>query len=80
MIKKSFAADVFADPACGRQDDGVGDEITVRTHVASSVVAERLPEMCGKATLATEVSRTSITVASITDTAISHGLKLGTHC
>ena len=34
----------------------------------------------GRATLATDVSSTSITVASITETAMSHGLKLGTHC
>src|ERR1700686_1894879 len=35
--------------------------------------------MWGKATFATEVSRTSMKVASITEAAISHGLKLGTH-
>ncbi len=51
----------------------------MRTHVASSVVAERLPAMCGRDTFATAVSRTSMKVASITDAAISHGLKRGTH-
>jgi hypothetical protein len=45
--------------------------------VASSVVAERLPAMCGKATLAIEVSMTSMKVGSITDTAISQGLIAG---
>ena len=52
----------------------------MRTQVASSVVADRLPAMCGSATFATEVSSTSINVASITETAISHGLNVGTHC
>src|ERR1051325_11612210 len=33
--------------------------------------------MCGNATLATEVSSSSIKVASMTDTGISQGLKLG---
>jgi hypothetical protein len=33
--------------------------------------------MLGTATLATDVSRTSKTVASITDAAISHGFTLG---
>src|SRR5258705_3293954 len=36
--------------------------------------------MCGRATFATEVSSTSITVASMTEIAMSQGLKLGTHC
>ena len=49
------------------------------THVASSGVAERLPAMCGSETFATAVSRTSMKVASITETAMSHGLKRGTH-
>jgi hypothetical protein len=35
--------------------------------------------MCGKATLATEVSSTSMKVASMTDAAISHGLNVGVH-
>ncbi len=37
-------------------------------------VAERLPAMCGRATLATLVSSTSMNVASITVPAITHGL------
>ncbi len=36
------------------------------THVASSLVAERLPAMYGSATDAMEVSSTSMKVASIT--------------
>ena len=40
----------------------------------SSTPAERLPAMCGKATLATLVSSTSIKVASITVMAITQGL------
>ena len=51
----------------------------MRTHVASSGVAERLPAMCGSETFATAVSSTSMNVASITEIAMSHGLKRGTH-
>src|SRR5512140_1864312 len=46
----------------------------VRTHVDSSTVAERLPAMCGSATLATLVSSTSMKVASMTVMAMIHGL------
>src|SRR6266436_7769056 len=46
----------------------------VRTHVASSIVAERLPAMCGSDTFTTVVSNTSMKVANITETAISQGL------
>jgi hypothetical protein len=35
--------------------------------------------MWGRATLATEVSRTSMKVPSITEAAMSHGLKDGCH-
>ena len=40
----------------------------------SSALADKLPEMCGNATLAMEVSSTSINVASVTVTAITQGL------
>src|SRR5712671_5034116 len=46
----------------------------VRTHVLSSCPAERLPAMWGKATLAMEVSSTSMKVASVTAKAIIQGL------
>src|SRR5579884_2831910 len=46
----------------------------VSTQVASSLLAPTLPAMCGSATLATLVSRTSIKVASITVAAMHHGL------
>src|SRR4051794_24019846 len=49
----------------------------VRTQVASSVVAERLPAMCGRATFATLVSSTSMKVASMTVAAITQGLTSG---
>src|SRR4029077_12500622 len=49
----------------------------VSTQVASSGVADRLPAICGSATLATLVSSTSIKVASITVTAMIHGLMTG---
>ncbi len=46
----------------------------VRAHVASSMVTDRLPAMWGSDTLTTVVSSTSMNVASITETAMSHGL------
>src|SRR4029077_19143621 len=49
----------------------------VSTQVASSGVADRLPAICGSATLATLVSSTSMKVASITVRAIIHGLTTG---
>src|SRR5215472_7489546 len=48
----------------------------VRIQVLSSWPAERLPAMCGRATLAMEVSSTSMKVASVTVTAMIHGLML----
>ena len=49
------------------------------THVACSGVAERLPAMWGSATLATEVSSTSMKVPSITEIAMRTGLVRGRH-
>ena len=49
----------------------------VRTHVVSSTVAERLPAMCGSATLTTVVSSTSMNVPSMTATATIQGLITG---
>ena len=46
----------------------------VSAHVASSMVADRLPAMCGSDTFTTVVSSTSMKVANITETAISQGL------
>src|SRR5208282_6057568 len=46
----------------------------VRTQVDSSAPADKFPEMCGKATFAIDVSSTSMNVASVTVTAITHGL------
>ena len=43
----------------------------------SSWLAERLPAMCGSATLAIETSSTSMNVASVTVRAIAQGLCLG---
>jgi len=51
----------------------------VSTHVDSSVEAERVPAMCGKATLATEESSTTMKVASITEAATIHGFTEGFH-
>src|SRR5580692_8955868 len=49
----------------------------VSTHVLSSCPAERLPAMCGRATLAMEVSSTSMKVASVTVTAMIQGFTAG---
>src|SRR5579872_4175602 len=46
----------------------------VSVHVASSVLAERLPAMWGRETLTTVVSSTSMKVLDITAMAMSHGL------
>src|SRR5262245_27526548 len=46
----------------------------VSAHVASSVVAERLPAMCGNDTFTTVVSSTSRNVENITEIAMIHGL------
>src|SRR5262252_10351004 len=46
----------------------------VTVHVASSMVADRLPAMWGSDTLTTLVSSTSMKVASITEMAMIHGL------
>src|SRR5258708_2722169 len=51
----------------------------VRTHVLSSLLAPIFPAMCGRATLAMLVSRTSIKAPSDTTKAISHGFALGFH-
>src|SRR5271167_2308239 len=44
----------------------------VTTHAISSTLAEKLPCICGSATLTIDVSRTSSVVPSITASAISH--------
>src|SRR5579862_2142357 len=51
--------------------------LEVRIQVLSSWPADRLPAMCGRATLAIEVSSTSMNVASVTVTAMIHGLIAG---
>src|ERR1700722_8071384 len=49
----------------------------VSTHVASSCVAPKPPAMCGRATLAIDVSSTSMNVAKVTVMAMIHGLTAG---
>src|ERR1700722_2911185 len=51
----------------------------VSTHVLSSLLAPRFPPICGSATFAILVSRTSIKAASDTTNAISQGFSLGFH-
>src|SRR5262245_135505 len=49
----------------------------VSTHVDSSIVADRLPAMCGSDTLTTVVSSTSMKVANMTATDTIHGFTVG---
>src|ERR1700686_3997116 len=49
----------------------------VSVQVASSVLADRLPAMCGNDTFTTVVSSTSMKVLDMTATAINHGLISG---
>src|ERR1700682_551405 len=49
----------------------------VNTHVLSSLLAPILPAMCGRATLAMLVSRTSINADRATTIAIRQGLNFG---
>src|SRR6187549_3612797 len=49
----------------------------VSTHVDSSIVADRLPAMCGSDTLTTVVSSTSMNVANMTAIATIHGFTWG---
>jgi hypothetical protein len=51
----------------------------VSTHVLSSWLAPRLPAICGNATLAMEVSSTSMNAANATVAAMAHGLARGRH-
>jgi len=46
----------------------------VSAHVASSIDADSDPAICGSETFTTVVSSTSMNVANITETAMSHGL------
>jgi len=50
------------------------------TQVASSMVADKLPAMCGSDTLTTVVSSTSMKVPSMTAIATIHGLMWGCAC
>src|SRR5438270_5735727 len=52
----------------------------VSVQVASSVLAERLPAICGSETLTTVVSSTSMKVLDITAIAMSQGLICGCGC
>src|ERR1035441_10473962 len=49
----------------------------VSTQVASSTLAERLPAICGRETLTTVVSSTSMNVANMTAVATIQGLTCG---
>ena len=64
---------VASQPVIGRMI-AFATRYDVSAHVASSMVADRLPAMCGSDTFTTVVSSTSMKVANITETAMSQGL------
>mgnify|MGYP003694160555 CR=1 FL=1 len=72
--QQPLAAEGRREPSGHRQDDRVGDEYDVSTHVASSMVADIVAAMCGSDTLTTVVSSTSMKVPNITAIATIHGL------
>src|SRR5215831_11170297 len=77
IISRRFRPNVAAShPVIGRII-AFATRYDVTVHVASSIVADRLPAMCGSDTLTTLVSSTSMNVASITETAMIHGLIFG---
>src|SRR5438270_2673302 len=73
-ISRSLRPNVLAShPVMGRTM-ALATRYEVRVHVASSVLAERLPAICGSETFTTVVSSTSMKVLDMTAIAISHGL------
>ena len=64
---------VASQPVIGRMM-ALATRYDVSAQVASSMVADRLPAMCGSETFTTVVSSTSMKVANITETAMSQGL------
>ena len=77
---EALAAEAVGEPAGDGQNHGRRDEIAGQ-HPGRLFLARRRPSpaMCGSATLAMEVSSTSMNVAIVTVSAISHGLCLGFH-
>ena len=51
----------------------------VSTQVASSLLIDRLPAICGRETLTMVVSSTSMNAPKVTTIATSHGLERGFH-
>ena len=74
------ATDDGGGPASTGKDDGVRDQIAGQDPGPLIVLAPRLPAMWGRATLAIEVSRTSIKAARATVAAISTGLPPASNC
>ncbi len=72
-IRRFFRPKTLAShPVIGRMI-ALATRYDVSTHVASSIVADRLPAMCGSDTLTTVVSSTSMKVANITEIAMILG-------
>ena len=74
VISSRLRPNVLASqPVIGRMI-ALATRYDVSTQVDSSIVAERLPAMCGSDTLTTVVSSTSMKVANITAIATIQGL------
>src|SRR4051794_14858699 len=75
-ISSRFRPNMLAShPVIGRMI-ALATRYEVSAHVASSMVTDRLPAMCGSDTFTTVVSSTSMKVANITETAMSQGLMM----
>ena len=74
---EALAAEAVGEPAGDGQDDGAGDEVAGEDPGGFFWLAPSEPAMCGRATLAMEVSRTSMNVASVTVSATAQGLWWG---
>jgi hypothetical protein len=63
-----------------RQNDRIGGHIAGEHPGSLTGAAPGSPAMCGSATFAIEVSKTSMNAAKATVAAISHGFDFGFHC
>ena len=71
---EALAAEAVGEPSGDGKDDGGGDEVAGEDPGGFVLDAPREPAMWGRATLAMEVSRTSMKVARVTVMAMAQGL------
>ena len=77
---EALASDAVGQPAGDGQHDGAGDQVAGEHPGGLLLAGAQAPAMWGRATLAMEVSSTSMNVASVTVMATSHGLWCGFQC